>query len=169
MLVKMRMRVKWKFDSSDDCSSSHSTNGNVDMMDLKDYMEKFESSRLKNKREIRRLKEENLELSTQIDQLNEEVVRSTKNEDKLREELALSKRNEKGLKRELDEAMESLSKMAFSTKKLDHILGVGKSLCDKRGHGYKDCKEISTSNKTVLVKSLSKQVASPVQTPKKED
>ncbi|KAK0576898.1 hypothetical protein LWI29_025040 [Acer saccharum] len=89
-------------DSSDDGSSSQSTNGNVDKMDLQDYMVKFESSRLKNKREIKRLKEENLELSTHVDQLSEEVVRSMKNEDKLREELALAKRNEEGLKRELE-------------------------------------------------------------------
>ena len=47
-------------DSSDDGSSSQSTNENVDKMDLRDYMVKFKSSRLKNKREIMRLKEENL-------------------------------------------------------------------------------------------------------------
>ena len=50
-------------------------------MDLQDYITKFESSMIKNKKEIRRLKEENLELSTQVDQLSEEVVRSIKNED----------------------------------------------------------------------------------------
>ena len=72
------------------------------------------------------------------------------------------------MKRELDEAMEALSKMASSTKKLDHMLGVGKSPCDKRGLGYEDGKEISTSNKTVFVKSFGKQVASLVQTPRKK-
>jgi hypothetical protein len=63
-------------DSSDENSSSHSTNGNVESMDLNDYIVKFESSRIKNKKEIQRLKEENLELSTQVDHLSEEVVRS---------------------------------------------------------------------------------------------
>ena len=63
-----------------------------------------------------------------------------KNEDKLREELVLSKRNEEGLKRELEESKGLLTRMASSTKKLDHILGVGKSPCDKRGLRFKDDK-----------------------------
>ena len=50
-------------DSNDKNSSSQSTNGNVESMDLYDYIVKFESSRMKNKKEIRRLKDENLELS----------------------------------------------------------------------------------------------------------
>ena len=140
----------------------------MEKMDLHDYITKFESSRMKNKREIRRLKEENLELSTQVDQLSEEVVRSMKNEDKLREELVLSKRNEEGLKRELEEAKGSLTRMASSTNKLDHMLTVGKIPCDKRGLGFEDGKETSTPNKTVFVKNLSYKEASPVQTPRKK-
>ena len=157
-----------KNDLSDDGFSSQSTNGNVDKMDLQDYIVKFESSRLKNKREIKRLKEENLELSTHVDQLSEEVVRSTSNEDKLREELALSKRIEEGLKKELEEAKWSLTRMASITKKLDYMLGVGKSPCDKRGLGFEDGKETFTPNKTVFVKSLSNKEALPVQTPRKK-
>jgi hypothetical protein len=63
--------------------NSLSTNGNMESMDLHDYIIKFESSRMKNKKEIRILKEENLELSTQVAHLSEEVVRSIKDEDKL--------------------------------------------------------------------------------------
>ena len=94
------------------------------------------------------------------------MVRSMKDEDKLRDDLALSKRNEEGLKRELDEAKESLIRMTTSTKKLDHILGVGKNHCDKRGLGFEDSKEISTTKKIVFVKSLGKIEASLVHTPK---
>ncbi|KAI9164818.1 hypothetical protein LWI28_002665 [Acer negundo] len=155
-------------DSSNDGSSSQSTNENVDRMDLQDYIVKFESSRLKNKREIKRLKEENLELSTQVDHLSEQVMRSKKNEDKLRDELALSLRNEEGLKRELEEVKGSMIKMASSTKKLDHMFGIGKSPCDKRGLGFDDGKETSTPNKTVFINSLSYKEASPVQTPRKK-
>ncbi|KAK0594108.1 hypothetical protein LWI29_001679 [Acer saccharum] len=53
-------------------------------------------------------------------------------EDKLKEELVLSRRNEDSLKRELEEVRESMTRMDSSTKKLDHMLGVGKSPCDKR-------------------------------------
>jgi hypothetical protein len=63
-------------------------------------------------------------------------------EDKLKDELALSKRREEGLKRELEEAKASMAKMASSTKKLDHMLGVGKRPSDKRGLGYIDDKEL---------------------------
>ncbi|KAK4844620.1 hypothetical protein QYF36_022391 [Acer negundo] len=157
-----------EIDSSDDSSSSQSINGNVDGMDLQDYIVKFESSRLKNKREIRRLKEENLELSTQVDHLSEQVMRSKKNENKLRDELAMYMRNEEGLKRELEEAKGSMTRMASSTKKLDHMLAVGKSPCDKRGLGFVNGKEISTLNKTMFVKSLSYKEASPIQTPEKK-
>ena len=55
-----------------------------------------------------------------------------KNENKLREELALSKRNEDGLKMELEEAKGSFTRMDYNIKKLDHMLGVGKSPCDER-------------------------------------
>ena len=63
-------------------------------MDLKDYVERFESSRIKNDKEIQSLKEENIELSTQVAYLSEVVVRSMVDEDKLNDELALSKRRE---------------------------------------------------------------------------
>ena len=91
-----------------------------------------------------------------------------KNEDKLIEELDLSKRNEEGLKRELVEVKGSLAKMDSSTKKLDHLLGVGKSLSDKRGLGFEEDKETVTSKKTIFVKSLGKKEASLVQTPRKK-
>ncbi|KAK4860440.1 hypothetical protein QYF36_023877 [Acer negundo] len=94
---------------------------------------------------------------------SEQVERTKKIEDKLGEELDLSKMNEEGM-RELEEAKGLLTRIAYSTKKLDHMLGVGKSPCDKRGLGFDDGKETSTSNKTVFVKSLSNEVASPVQT-----
>ena len=91
-------------DSSEDDSSSNFTNGFVKKMDLDDYIIEFDSLKTKIERKIRRLKEENLELSTHVDQLSEQVERSKKIEDKLREKLALSMRNEEGLKRELQEA-----------------------------------------------------------------
>ena len=61
-----------------------------------------------------------------------------------------------------------MTRMASSTQKLDHMLSVGKNPCDKRGFGYEDGKEISTSNKTVFVKSLGNKEASPMQTPRKK-
>ena len=81
-------------DSSDDCSSLDSTNVNVEKMNVHDYIVKFESSRMKNKRELKRLKEEKLELSTHVDHLSEQVERSKKIKDKLIQELDLSNRNE---------------------------------------------------------------------------
>ena len=57
-----------------------------------------------NEREIKRLEEENQELSIQVDHFSEKVLRTMENEDKLRKELDLSRRNEEGLKRELEEA-----------------------------------------------------------------
>jgi hypothetical protein len=96
------------------------------------------------------------------------VERFKKREDKLREELALSRRNEEGLKRELDEANKSFTRMDSSTKKLDHMLGVGKSPCDKRGLGFEDSQETSSSKKTVFVKGLGNIEASPVHTPRKK-
>ena len=83
------------------------------------------------------MREENLELSSHIDHLSEKVERSKEVEDKLIKELDLSKRNEEELKREHEEAKKSLTRMASSTEKLDHLLGVGKSLCEKRGLGLK--------------------------------
>ena len=137
-------------------------------MDVHDFIVKCESSLKKKDRILRIFKEENLKLSTHNDHLSKQVEESKKIEDKLRDELALSKRNEEGLKRELVEAKESLTRMTTSTKKLDHILGVGKNPCDKRGLGYEDYKEIPTPKKTVFVKSLGKIEASPVQTPRKK-
>ncbi|KAK0593159.1 hypothetical protein LWI29_032037 [Acer saccharum] len=55
-----------------------------------------------------------------------------------------------------------------STKKLDHLFGVGKSPSDKRGLGYEDGKKISTFNKTVFVKSLKNEETSIVQIPRKK-
>ncbi|KAK0593787.1 hypothetical protein LWI29_031009 [Acer saccharum] len=95
-------------------------------------------------------------------------VEQKRREDKLIEELDLSKRNEEGLKRELVEAKGSLARIDSSTKKLDHLLGVGKSPSDKRGLGYEDGKKISTSNKTIFVKSLKNEETSFVQPPKKK-
>ena len=80
--------------------------------------------------------------------------RLKKIEDKLRKELNLSKGNEEGLMRELDEIKESMTRMASSTQKLDHILSVGKNPQDKRGLGFEDDKKSSTSNMTVFVKSM---------------
>ena len=100
--------------------------------------------------------------------MNDEVVRSMVEEDKPKDELALSKRNEEGLKRELVEAKESLTRMTTSTKKLDNILGVGQSPCDKRGLGYEVSKDCSNPKKTVFVKSLGKIEASSVHTPRKK-
>ena len=72
------------------------------------------------------------------------------------------------MKRELDEAKKSLTRMNSSTKELDHILCVGKSPCDKRGLGFEDSQEISSSKKTVFVKGLGNIEASPVHTPRKK-
>ena len=157
-----------EIDSSDDCSSSQSTNGNMDRMALKDYIEKFESSRLKNKREIRRLNEENLDLSTQVNHLSEEVVRTMESEDKLIKELDLSKRSEEGLKRELEVARELMAKMDSSTKKLDHMLDVGKRPSDKRGLGFEDEKMSPTPSKTVFVKIMNLKESPPRQLPRKK-
>ena len=61
-----------------------------------------------------------------------------------------------------------MTRMDSSTKKLDHMLGIGKSPYDKRGLGYEDGKKISTSNKTVFVKSLRNEEPSYVQIPRKK-
>ena len=90
------------------------------------------------------------------------MERSKKVEDKLTNELDLSKRNEEGLKRELDEAKKSLMRIDSITKKLDYILGVGKSSWDKRGLGFEDSQETSSSKKTMFVKGLGNIEASPV-------
>ena len=100
--------------------------------------------------------------------MSEEVVRSVENEDKLRKELDLSRRNEEGLKRELEEVKGSMTRMTSSTEKLDLMLSVGKSPCDKRGLGFEDGKESTTSHKIVFVKSLYKKETSLVQTPRKK-
>ncbi|KAK0592856.1 hypothetical protein LWI29_026653 [Acer saccharum] len=138
-------------DTSVEYLSSNSTNGNVECMDLNDYKVKVESSMMRNKEEIRRLKEENLELSTLVDHLCEEVVRSMADEDKLKEDLALSKRREEELERELEEVKVLMAKMTSSTKKLDHMLGVGRKSSDKRGLGYIDDKDASSTSKMLTV------------------
>ncbi|KAK0598426.1 hypothetical protein LWI29_034593 [Acer saccharum] len=122
----------------------------------------------KRTRKIERLREENLELSAHNDHLSEQVERLKRREDKLIEELDLSKRSEEGLKRELVEVKGSLARIDSSTKKLDHILGVGKSPSDKRGLGFEDDMETSTSKKTVFVKSLGSKEASLVQALRKK-
>ncbi|KAK0576621.1 hypothetical protein LWI29_020731 [Acer saccharum] len=149
-------------------SSSNFINGFVEKKVLAKYHAEFNDLAIKSTRKIKMLREENLELSSHNDHLSEQVEKFKKMEDKLREELVLSKRNEEVLKRELDESLESLARMDSSTKKLDHILGVGKSPCDKRGLGYEDGKKISTSNKTVFVKSLRNEETSFVQIPRKK-
>ncbi|KAK0604218.1 hypothetical protein LWI29_013264 [Acer saccharum] len=95
-------------------------------------------------------------------------VEQKRREDKLIEELDLSKRSEEGLKRELVDVKGSLARIDSSTKKLDHLLSVGKSPSDKRGLGYEDGKKVSTSNKTMFVKSLKNEETSFVQPPKKK-
>ncbi|KAK0576480.1 hypothetical protein LWI29_018140 [Acer saccharum] len=155
-------------DSSEDDSSSNSINGYVKKKVLDEYRTEFKSLAMKTKEKIQRLREENLDLLAHVDHLSEQVDRSKNIEDKLRKELDLSKRNEEDLKRELEEAKGPRTRIVSSTEKLDHMLGVGKSPCDKRGLGFEDGKESSTPNKTVFVKSLSYKEASPVQIPRKK-
>ncbi|KAK0584122.1 hypothetical protein LWI29_007953 [Acer saccharum] len=159
-----------EIDSSEEerDSSSSSKKKFVEQKVLAKYHAEFNDLALKSTRKIERLREENLELSAHNDHLSEQVERLKRREDKLIEELDLSKRSEEGLKRELVEAKESLARIDSSTKKLDHLLGVGKSPSDKRGLGYEDGKKISTSNKTVFVKSLKNEEISFVQPPKKK-
>src|SRR5579862_2626667 len=135
---------------------------------LAKYHAEFNDLAFKNTRKIERLREENLELSSYNDHLSEQVDRLKKREDKIKEELDLSKRNEEGLKRELDEVKGSLARMDSSTKKLDHLLGVGKSPSDKRGLGFEEDKETITSKKTIFVKGLECKEASLVQAPRKK-
>ncbi|KAK0582032.1 hypothetical protein LWI29_020660 [Acer saccharum] len=149
-------------------SSSSSKKKFVEQKVLAKYHAEFNDLALKSTRKIERLREENLELSTHNDHLSEQVERLKRREDKLIEELDLSKRSEEGLKRELVEVKGSLARIDSSTKKLDHLLGVGKSPSDKRGLGYEDGKKISTSNKTVFVKSLKNEETSFVQPPRKK-
>ncbi|KAK1553434.1 hypothetical protein Q3G72_034975 [Acer saccharum] len=159
-----------EIDSSEEesDSSSNSKKKFVEQKVLAKYHAEFNDLALKSTRKIERLREENLELSAHNDHLSEQVERLKRREDKLIEELDLSKRNEEGLKRELVEAKESLARIDSSTKKLDHLLGVGKSPSDKRSLGYEDGKKISTSNKTVFVKSLKNEETSIVQIPRKK-
>src|SRR5579862_8173120 len=149
-------------------SSSISIPKFVEQKVLAKYHAEFNELASKNTRKIALLREENQELSAHNDYLSEQVDRLKKREDKLKEELDLSKRSEEGLKRELVEVKGSLARIDSSTKKLDHMLGVGKSACDKRGLGYEDDKKISTSNKTVFVKSLRNEETSFVQIPRKK-
>ena len=70
--------------------------------------------------------------------------------------------------KELEEIKESMTRMASGTQKLDPILSVGKNPCDKRGLGFEDGKDTSTSKKTIFVKSLENKEASSVQIPRKK-
>ena len=89
-------------------------------------------------------------------------------EDKLKHELTLSKRREEELKREIEEAKASMAKMALSTEKFDHMLVVGKRPSDKRGLGYIDDKEASSSSKITFVKSMNIKMSPPPQHPRKK-
>ncbi|KAK0572246.1 hypothetical protein LWI29_028494 [Acer saccharum] len=149
-------------------SSSISKKKFVEQKVLAKYHAEFNDLAFKSTRKIERLREENLELSAHNDHLSEQVERLKRRKDKLIKELDLSKRSEEGLKRELVEVKGSLARIDSSTKKLDHLLGVGKSPSDKRGLGYEDGKKISTSNKTVFVKSLKNKETSIVQIPRKK-
>ncbi|KAK0599310.1 hypothetical protein LWI29_004159 [Acer saccharum] len=159
-----------EIDSSEEesDSSSNSINGFVEKKVFAKYHAEFNDLAIKSIRKIKMLREENLELASHNDHLSEQVEKFKKMEDKLREELVLSRRNEDSLKRELEEVRESMTRMDSNTKKLDHMLGVGKSPCDKKGLGYEDGKKISTSNKTVFVKSLMNEETSFVQIPRKK-
>ncbi|KAK0593845.1 hypothetical protein LWI29_006560 [Acer saccharum] len=131
-----------EIDSSEEESDSSSSSKKkfVEQKVLAKYHAEFNDLALKSTRKIERLREENLELSAHNDHLSEQVERLKRREDKLIEELDLSKRSEEGLKRELVEA---------------------------KGLGYEDGKKISTSNKTIFVKSLKNEETSFVQPPKK--
>ncbi|KAK0585174.1 hypothetical protein LWI29_024248 [Acer saccharum] len=145
-------------------SSSNSINGFVKKKVLAKYHAEFNDLAIKSTRKIKMLREENLELASHNDHLSEQVEKFKKMEDKLREELVLSRRNEDSLKREFEEVRESMTRMDSST----YMLGVGKSPCDKRGLVYENGKKISTSNKTVFVKSLRNEETSFVQIPRKK-
>ena len=58
------------------------------------------------------------------------------------------------MKIELEDARGLMAKMASSTKKLNHMIDVGKRPNDKRGLGFEDDKESSTPSKTIFVKSM---------------
>ncbi|KAK0585546.1 hypothetical protein LWI29_030139 [Acer saccharum] len=149
-------------------ASSHKSKSASEKEEMsQEEIDSSEVETFKSTRKIERLRKENLELSAHNDHLSEQVERLKRREDKLIEELDLSKRSEEGLKRELVEVKGSLARIDSSTKKLDHLLGVGKSPSDKRGLGYEDGKKISTSNKTVFVKSLKNEETSFVQIPRK--
>jgi hypothetical protein len=155
-------------DTSVEYLSSHSTNGNVESLDLNDYKVKVESSMMRNKNEIRRLEEVNLELSSLVDHLCEEVVRSMEDEDKLKEELSLSKRREEELERELEEVKVLMAKMTSSTEKLDHMLRVGRKPSDKSGLGYIDDKDASSTSKSSVVMDKNIMMSPPPQHPRKK-
>ena len=133
-----------EIDSSEEesDSSSISINKFVEKKVLAKYHAEFNDLAFKSTRKIEMLREENLELSAHNDHLSEQVERLKKREHKLIEELDLSKRSEEGLKRELVEVKGSLARMDSSTKKLDHLLGVGKSPSDKRGRGFEEDKDV---------------------------
>ena len=135
---------------------------------LEEFLIEFKNIEKKTKEKTQRLREENLDLLAHNDLLSEQVERSKKIEDKLRDELALSMRNEEDLKRELEEARASMAKTSSSTEKLDCMLGVGKRPSDKRGLGYFDDKEASSSSEITFVKSMDFNKYPPPQHPRKK-
>lgn len=156
-------------DQVDSDSSEDGTNCSfVKKEVLDECLAKFKSLEIKTTRKIQRLRNENLNPSSLNDTLSEQLEESKKMEDKLRSELDLFFRNEEVLKRELEEAKKSIARMTSSTEKLDLILGVGKNSSDKRGLGFKESKETSTSKKTVFVKSLGCIEASPMHTSRRK-
>ena len=69
----MRERESVGDNSSEDYFSPNSTKGNVEKMDVHDFIVKWESSMMKNKRKLKILEEENLELSSHNDHLSRQV------------------------------------------------------------------------------------------------
>ncbi|KAK0589150.1 hypothetical protein LWI29_010355 [Acer saccharum] len=70
-------------------------------MDNDDSMKFFESYRLKKKKEIQKLKRENLELTSKITHLREEMRRAREMEERLKKELIMVKKSEESVKKEL--------------------------------------------------------------------
>ena len=126
--------------SCDDDSSDLEIFDNKERMSYEDFMTFFHDSLKKKKKEIFRLKEDNLQLREKVILLDEEVELVKKNEDKL--------------KKELEEARMSLAKFTSGTEKLNIMLGCGKMPSDKRGLGFVDDKATPSSNKTSFVKEI---------------
>ncbi|KAK0574789.1 hypothetical protein LWI29_029107 [Acer saccharum] len=163
------MAATWS-GSSDDSNEEDESSSEEELM--ANFLALVSSHKSKSASEKEDLSQEEIDSSEEESDSSssskKKFVEQKRREDKLIEELDLSKRSEEGLKRELVEAKGSLARIDSSTKKLDHLLGVGKSPSDKRGLGYEDGKKISTSNKTVFVKSLKNEETSFVQPPRKK-